>query len=260
MLRNVPTKIILLGLIIIVIGCDLPHQPGPMPRDLIETKFEPGLNIFCVLRADDIPGSSFCLVEKALTTQEMYEDTNYVVSDASILINDPETNRLFAFTPEIDSMRGRIFTNLNFVPTAGRTYQITVSAPGFADVTAETVVPSRPEIDPASQRLQANKLEFDLLARADVYLYEIALIFFSQRITLEKPVHTDEVIHVKIDFAAELGPPLFLGIYAYDANLAEYLSASPSLIPQTYHEIPSTVEDGYGCLGSLAVTLVPLNQ
>ena len=56
-------------------GCDLPHQPGPMPSEIVETEFEPGLNILGVLRADDQAGTSFINVNRALTTEEIYSDS-----------------------------------------------------------------------------------------------------------------------------------------------------------------------------------------
>ena len=65
---------ILLGSIVIVFmgtACDLWHEPGPMPSTIIETEFEPGLNIFGVLRQDGEPGSSYIYIERAYQYNEL---------------------------------------------------------------------------------------------------------------------------------------------------------------------------------------------
>ena len=65
---------VLIFLVALWSGCDLPWEPGPMPTKLIDTEFEKGLNVFGLLRDDGISGSSFIRVERAIEVDE-FNDT-----------------------------------------------------------------------------------------------------------------------------------------------------------------------------------------
>ncbi len=75
--------------IVVLIGaaCDLPTEPGPQPSTIIETDFEPGLNILGVLRLDDSTGTSFIHIEQACRTEEIYdEDFPLIIEDAEAVV------------------------------------------------------------------------------------------------------------------------------------------------------------------------------
>ena len=69
------TLVVMLPALTWIASCDLPHQPGPMPAVIVETEFEPGLNILGILRADELKGTSFININRVLTTEEVYSDS-----------------------------------------------------------------------------------------------------------------------------------------------------------------------------------------
>ena len=77
--------------------CDLPHQPGPMPKEIIDLDFEAGFNVFGVLRADDDTSSSFVHVQRAVTTEEMYSEADLYIDDATVQIERLATGEYWNF-------------------------------------------------------------------------------------------------------------------------------------------------------------------
>ena len=85
-----------------------------------------------------------------------------------------------------------------------------------------------------------------------ILLYDIFIIagqgFYLERI--RRPESGN--IEVSIELENDLEPDqIFLMMYGYDARLSEYMTYNVSIKPNTYHTHYSTVENGYGCFGSL---------
>lgn len=237
-------------------SCDLPHQPGPMPNTLIQTELEVGLNIFGVLRADDQSGTSFIYVEKAVTTEEMYGDVEVCINDASVSVQEMHTTDQDTFSLSPDTSWVGYYINPEFIPAPGEHYCLSVTAPDFPELTAETTIPNKPTIDSLS--IGENAISFDILPTSDTYLYKAFLSFSNDDIGKEIINDQSDQIPVKFEFSSDLGNPIAIRIIGYDQNLAEYLEASLSFLPQSFQETVRTVENGYGCFGSLAVTLILL--
>jgi len=194
-------------------SCDLPHRPGPMPEDIIDTEFEPGLNVFGILRADNSPGTSFIHVERAVTTEEMYENEEILfITSAIVQITDTITSQMTIFSPSPDTIEKGYYFNSTFSPHPGHHYKLEIAAGDLPVLKGETTIPMKPAIVPQSLSISDKKVRFDLAIK----------------------------------------------IIGYDKNLTEYLNSSPSFLPQAFHETVRTVEDGYGCFGSLSVTLITL--
>jgi len=234
--------------------CDLPTDPGPMPKSIIETEFEPGLNIFGVLRADSVSGSSFIHVETVMKTEEMYEGTGEIFdTTVTVQMGDSATGEVFTFTMIEDTTYRGYYFNDSFQPISGHRYSLEVQSEILPTLKAETLVPVRPEVVPNSLRISNTTLEFQISTTADTYQYNCYLFFGDE--CLEKQVANDGKPLLNIAFGLS-DMPTKLVIIGYDQNLAEYLNSLPSFIPQTFHEMVITVENGYGCFGSLAVTTI----
>ncbi|MBU4446473.1 DUF4249 domain-containing protein [bacterium] len=251
-------------LLIMVLGlagvstCDLPTQPGPMPKKIIDTEFEPGLNVFGVLRADDIPGSSFIHVEKAVTTEEMYEGVDIFITDAWVQLTDSLTGFESVFISSPDTTEEGYYFNSGFNPQPGQHYFLEIISGDFPVLKGETTVPVKPALVPQSLSVTDKTVQFELLLTSDTYQYNIYLFFDGYYLEKQLSNESDGARFIRFDFSNRTEQPTGLVIIGYDRNLSVYLNSSPSFIPQTYHETVRTVENGYGCFGSLAVTLVSL--
>jgi hypothetical protein len=255
---RIPTLILLL----LVSACDLPHQPGPMPTDIVEVEFEPGLNIMGVLRADEQPGSSFININRVLTTEEIYSDSIENFSpevDYVEVMSLSDSMTYFLSRSNADSLEWLDYTNDVFQVNAGETYGLEISAPGFPTLTGQTRVPEKPQVAANSLVITSEAISFQIQHHASAYEYKLYLFFDAS--ILEKVVHpiNGELIYMDWTFSADRGTPRTLLLTALDENLTRYGNSPISFIPNTYHPDGSTVSGGYGCFGSVAVAIVDLN-
>lgn len=239
-------------------SCDLPTDPGSLPKTLIETEYQPKLNVFGVLRADDVNGSSFIHVQKTLSTEEMYEGGEIFDTTAVVRISDLETGTDFRFEMIEDTTHRGYYYNAEFMPECGHRYTLEVRSDILPTLTAETVVPVQPEIAPQSLTVTGAELRFHLRVTTDTGQY--ICVLFSGEAYVEKQIVNENggEVPVAFDLADMNAAPTRLVIIGLDHNLTEYRNSTPLFIPQTYHEMVISVENGFGCFGSLAVTEIAL--
>lgn len=244
-----------LGLLLLS-ACDLPHQPGPMPSDIVETEFEPGLNIMGIIRADGLTGSSFVNINRALTTEEIYSDSieNFTPAVDAILISDLASGDESGFTL-LDSNDLDTFSDSSFQADYGKHYSLEITSPDFPTLTADTQVPFRPVV--SAMDLESNRLQFTVDSDPTAFELKVYLLFMDRVLEkVVKPVNgTDSEVHFSWDDDLQ---PLYLMVVAQDENLTRYANSPISFLPNTYHADPSTVEGGFGCFGSVAVEVIEL--
>ena len=246
--------------ILLMSACELPHQPGPMPTEIVKTEFEPGLNIMGVLRADDLPGTSFININRALTTEEIYSDS---IENFSPLIDYAKVSSIgsgaeYQFVRGEDTSDWGNYFDTTLSVEAGVAYDLEISAPGFPTLTGHTMVPQKPQLIANSLLIRSDEVSFQIQHHASAYEYTLYL-FFAESV-LEKGVNPTNGVIIDIDwgFNSARGTPLYLGLTALDENLTRYGNSPISFIPNTYHPDGSTVDGGYGCFGSVAVTIIGL--
>lgn len=255
-LKQLPLIILLL----VVLGCDMPYEPGPMPEHIIDTDYMESLNVMGVLRSDSVAGSSFIYVQRTMTTEEIYTfEADPTVQNATVTIIDQDNMDQWIFRHTTDTLRSGYYLDNTFTPLYGHTYQLTVKADSLPTLTATATVPQKPRLEEYTIDSQARKASFNLLLREDVYQYSIYLMFPDDTLgtTLEGARNTVETI--EFNWGSALGDPLNVMIVGFDENLTRYGNASITFIPNTYHEDGSTVNNGYGCFGAVAVTTIKLN-
>lgn len=239
---------------VVMSSCELPHQPGPMPKDIIDLKLDAGLNILGIIRLNGNNPESFIYVEEALKTKDYYgNDPAKTLSDVLVFVSDNDSLYNFNIYDEIDTTR---YLNPSFIPKEKETYNLEINATGkYGDVhlTAKTVVPSIPTLDTNSISLLQKTMTFDIFTTDDAFRYDVVLFF--EQVDLRQSIFVNEngTQNIEFKYSEDLDEPLFIGIAAYDENLTEYLNATSSIIPQTYQEDISTVEQGYGCFGAISI-------
>ncbi|NQV30718.1 MAG: hypothetical protein HQ508_07520 [Candidatus Marinimicrobia bacterium] len=249
-----------LTMVFMLISCDLPHQPGPMPTTIVETEFEPGLNILGVLRADDLSGSSFININRALTTEEIYSDSieNFSPPVDFVRVVSAETGVEFLFIAEDDSTDSGNYRDSSMTVRTGEVYDLEIMAPGFPTLTGTTIIPEKVALNGNTLALTESSIAFQFQHHASAFQYKLYLIFAES--TAEKVIKPSngDMIDVDWSYEAGMGFPLFLMIAALDENLTRYGNSPISFIPNTYHPDGSTVSGGYGCFGSVSIMILPL--
>jgi len=252
-----PFVILLLITISLSIRCkDYFTAPGPQP-DYIEAKieYEPKFSVFGVLRPDStdmgLP-QSFIKLESTFPIDNWDSDS---LTDATVLlyrIKDGVAVDSFQFEfTDMGSFPDTLFRHRGVFPQGGESYQLVCKKSGYPTLLAETTVPAKPVIAPGSVVVSSGKVRFQVLRDVRAGLYEVVLLgegyYLSGRFLRPESGNVD--ISINLDESA--GLPLVLLLYAYDLNLADYLSANISIKPNIYQSDFSTVENGYGCFGSL---------
>ncbi|NQV30827.1 MAG: hypothetical protein HQ508_08065 [Candidatus Marinimicrobia bacterium] len=258
--RGVALLFSFLTMALMLISCELPHQPGPMPTTIVETEFEPGLNILGVLRADDLSGSSFININRALTTEEIYSDSIEAFSPPVdfVRVVAAGTGVEHLFIAEDDSSDSGNYRDSNMTVRTGEVYDLEIMAPGFPTLTGTTIIPEKVELIANSLALTESSLAFRFPHHTSAFQYKLYLIFAES--TAEKVIKPSngDIIDVDWSYDISAGSPLYLMIAALDENLTRYGNSPISFIPNTYHPDGSTVSGGYGCFGSVSIMIHPL--
>jgi hypothetical protein len=259
MKKHIYHFILSISLSLLIYGCSkdslYDFVIGSQPTFEDGHQFVAGINIFGVIRPDSANGQSMNLIniEKVIPAVSNTDDSTTLIDfNATIYkINNKIVIDSLCF---IYKYPDTTFTHqpADFKPLPGNHFKIICQSPGLPVLTAETVIPNQPIIVNDSIYTVNNKIQFSIIADTTAYLYDIYLFAGSnqyyQRILRAKIGNTS----VEIDANISIDTNNKLLIYAYDKNLSEYFTAPNLFIkPNTYRPPFSTVQNGYGCFGSL---------
>lgn len=234
--------------VLVIVSCDLPFDPGPMPSHIEETEFETGLNIFGILRVDGRNyGTSFVRVERAYQLHEIEIDQAFVptINNARVqIIHQQQDTTLFPLKYD------GTYDNENFIPKSGKSYRIQIDSTDFPVLKGSTVIPTPPII--VEDRSLSTGLGLNITPDSSIHLIEIYPVYdmgidFSKRIT-----NNHETIQFSVPTQHEkYGPLNRIEVFSYDKNMSDYLQALVTVKPQAYNEMVKTVDGGYGVFGSV---------
>ncbi|MDA3879875.1 MAG: hypothetical protein PF436_05750 [Prolixibacteraceae bacterium] len=251
--------ILMLLLVILFAGClkvgeyytGLHMQP-----DMDGVKFEPGLNIFGVVKCGSSLDSAnhYFEVQKILNLNKS-DDTTIQIFDAEInLHRQATTDTQFSYLPQLAA--DSLYIDRQIEVTPGDQWIFTCTHDSFY-VSATCVVPQQPQLQSEVQ-LNEHSLSLSLLPDSTAFLYQIYVIengnfdIMQYVPTPGKPVG--------IEFPLSWQPSTGNGqvyIFAYDKNFRVYNTTSNTFFkPNTYRPSFSTVNGGYGVFGAVSSTLV----
>lgn len=225
---------------------------GPQPKFYEEEDVYPSLNVFGVLRPDNIYfqplPSSFFLVSKIVPIMNDTVDVWYV-PDASIFVENAditnETDTAGFFTNDTEYNENQ-YLNTNWNPKALNTYKIAIYKEGYDSVFAYATVPVKPEIKNIVNT--ADQIILTLNNDTSIYLYEIFIedVLFKRKLP-DISGNTEIIVKKYL-------PKFSITIIGYDKNMADYISTMNVFIkPNSFREPFSTVVNGYGCIGALNI-------
>ncbi|MDP8206258.1 MAG: hypothetical protein P9L92_06310 [Candidatus Electryonea clarkiae] len=238
-----------------IVSCDGYLDPGPQPTRLFDVDFEPGFNIIGVLRVDGMEGSSFVHVERVYHIEEVEDEFEPTIEDASVVITDLQSGISTEFFYESREEEFMNYTDSLFLPKINREYSIRIAGADLPELTGTTVVPSVPVIDSSSVAISSDKCKFTILGCNDAFMYDVVLVTLNSEGLIglmQRIIATDDQsVEASFDLDPDYGTIQWAEIYAYDENLAFYLNVSMTIKPQSYQETATTVNGGYGCFGSV---------
>lgn len=242
-------------------GCEkLITGYGPQPSYIDKPEYEQKLNILGMLRPDSLQGRprSFVHVEKAISIYDV--DDSLAIEEVEVRIiklshNVPVDSVQLRYSDLNGFYDTKAYRNEIFFPCAHTTYEIKCKKEGFPELKGKTTVPSEPEIIAESVDFSNNNVSFTIKSDSLTSLYyvylEVCGNYFFKQFVKKSDENTDVLFHlpeVCNVYSAKVT------IIAYDNNMAEYISYNVNIKPNTYREDYSTVENGYGCFGSLNIT------
>lgn len=262
LLKIIYKNIFILQIAIIQYSCDLPWDAGPQPTYLEKQEYKNQFNILGIIRPGTLDGVPLSFVHLETTYDYFNEPDSTKIGDALV--------SLFSIdgTFVIDTLE-MTFTNFNGIFStneyrtinidtsdsllAGKTFSISCQKQGYPELTSETTVPNIPEIVNDDLLIQPQKIIFDILRDDQVKVYDIYLNIGNQEF-MERYLQPDiGNTHIELNFNRANSSTGQLTIYAYDLKLSEYITYNVIIKPQTYQDRYSTVENGFGCFGSLNI-------
>ena len=242
---------------IILTGCDSLTLQGPQPDYIEEAEYEPLLNVLGVLRPDslDVMPKSFIHLESTYPADNV--DRHEVIYDADVVVTIPDQdNVLNTYTmmyTSMDLFEKEEYRHPDLFVKGGEFCTLTCEKEGYPLLRAYTTVPSVPEIPDESIVIEDGFLSFQILRDEKTGLYEVMLQGKNWTVSDRKLRSVHGPVNVELSFPAGGEDQIQLTVYAFDLNLSEYLTVNLSIKPNIYQSDFTTVENGFGCFGSLNI-------
>ena len=233
-----------------------PVSPGPQPVILEETRHTPLLDVFGVLRPDTVEGMPLSYVHLEFSYPADDIPDSSIVADGFVTVIRESGDASF------DSLL-LVYTGFNIFPKAEYrhaalfpergTYRLICRKEGFPVLTARTVMPGVPVVPEDSIRVRDGWLDFVIERDEEAALYEVVLE--NGRLVIRDRFIRPESGNTAVSLSVKNlpGGSCRLTVFAFDLNMSRYLTANLSIKPNIYQKDFSTVENGYGCFGSLNI-------
>ena len=115
------------------------------------------------------------------------------------------------------------------------------------------LLPLRTVIVDDAIQVNPNNISFSIIRDSLAALYDIYLIIGQKAYTdrIQRPEAGDIAVTIDIKQSGESAGLLI--IYGYDLQLSEYITYNVIIKTNTYRSDYSTVDNGFGCFGSLNI-------
>jgi hypothetical protein len=242
--------------------CDLPWEPGPQPSYIEKKEYKNQFNILGVLRPGNITGAPLSFVHLETTYDYFNKPDSIQIGNAQVSLFQYNGSSVIDTLYMTYTNFGGMFSTKEYRSLeidsvdsilAGKTYGISCKRFGYPELTSKTTFPLIPVIVNDRINIKSDKIEFDILRDDLVQVYDIHLKCGNREL-MERFVRPDiGNTHIELIFKNSKSTSGKLTIYAYDLKLSEYITYNVIIKPQTYQNRYSTVENGYGCFGSLNI-------
>lgn len=239
----------------------------PMQPEFFEnTPWQKVINVFGILRPDSaaLP-MSFVYMEKTYPTKNASDEDNVLKNSSVVILETDELGKRdtfnLGFYENIDSTKWDFprFISRKLKPKAGRRYELECTNEGLPAVHSSAIVPYVPKLIENTLKVDNKNVTFSLKDDSLAYLYDVYLFSNTSMLT-KRFLHTRNS-NLYVNWALERTDDWhYIAIYAYDKNLASYLSTSTNSFYtfNTYRPPVTTVEGGYGVFGAMNLLYINL--
>ncbi|MFA9388676.1 MAG: hypothetical protein ACERKD_02635 [Prolixibacteraceae bacterium] len=223
-----------------------------MQPDLTDSPFEPGLNVFGVLKC----GSDFDTINYHFEVQNMLDlqdwSTGLEVPDAQIQLTRISSSNE-ALNYDLSFVEGAGYKNNSIETLPGDRWEYRCMKDSF-EVTSSCIVPNLPIIDQST--VEGKEVKIIIEADSTQFLY-LVYVFQGDNVYSEfkvpQPNLTTELfISPEWEITSS---PVQVYVCAYDRQLREYQTTSNTFFkPNAFRPSFSTVNGGYGTFGAIAIS------
>jgi hypothetical protein len=227
-----------------------------MQPDMSEAPFEPGLNVFGIVKT----GPSFDTANHYFEVHQLadlfnFEEENLIVVDANIILTRQTAGgEVFTYRPEITP--DSTYVDREIKVGAGDQWFYTCSYDSFL-VESQCIVPAEPQIN-ADIKLNGNHLGFSIQPDTTAFMYGVYVIE-NDNVAFEQILPVPGQV-TQVDLSLEWPPEKGRGkvfVFAYDENFRTYYATSNTFFkPNAYRPAFTTVDGGYGVFGAVSSVIV----
>jgi hypothetical protein len=227
--------------------------------DLSDENFQPGLNIYGVLKTGDNFDTlnHYFEVQELLFIKDSFDSINIENAEISVTRIDIEGLETIY---RLNHFRDGIYLNENIKTAAGDRWSYRCTYDTFI-VTANCTIPNLPRLKRNAEKKDGNTIQFTVLSDSTARMYDVYLLngdkFFFKKSVPVKNVDSEFILQPEWD--TNTGTNIVF-IFAYDSNLEKYYTTSNTFFkPNAFRPSFSTVMGGYGTFGGISSTMVFVN-
>ncbi len=228
----------------------------PLQPKNINSEYEPGLNIFGILKTGETLDTVNHYFEVHQLLYVFDTVSNVIVDYANISLkcinNNTEKKYLLNYVEQ-----GR-YHNPVINPKPGDKWEYQCIADTFV-VTSVTVIPNKPVIEQGSLQITGNSVSFNIRPDSTAFIYDVYYINNNSFVTNRISATNGIAASVFFNNIATNGQSVIY-VIAYDLNFEKYNTGSNTFFkPNAYRPKYTTVNGGYGCFCSASITKLVLN-
>lgn len=239
----------------------------PLQPEFEEDTYEEGMNLFALLRPDNLEEYNRSFVYMQEMSEILGEQHFSIIKGASVQVIDfsipavPDTV-LFPLVPAGDVITDTLYRPISpFTPGPGNQYRLICRHPELPEASGSLWFPYPPKLVEGSLTRSGNTVDFQVSPDSLTGLIDLYYISEQGRGMLGRYVpEADRPTRIQAILpSGHTG--VTLTVYAYDANLANYYANSNiSLNINKYRTTISTLESGFGVFGAMNFSSIDLDD
>jgi hypothetical protein len=211
---------------------------------------------------------SFVFIERTYPTKGIKEDEDITIINAKAIVCSTDIsgkkdsfNLILYTSKDSGSWEFPRFVSNQLKPQPGSKYELVCRSDSLPTVRCVAYLPFVPEIIQNTLIVDGEKIKFTLVSDSLAFLYDIYLFSANDFIT-KRFIHKENTpLEVEWQFEKK-GDWQLMTIYAYDKNMASYLSTATNSFYSfnTFRPPVTTVDGGFGVFGAMNLLEVVLSK
>lgn len=222
-----------------------------MQPDVNEEDFQPGINVFGILKAGDHLDqlNHRFEVQQLLNLSTGLTDTIEIRTAAIELIRFRDEGGQEVWHPE-HHLEGIYFSD-SLIVEPGEHWSYTCRYDTFR-VTSSCFVPERPRLVSETMEITDQQINFQISNDTTAYVYDVYVLLEQGLVFDRFMANRSGSTAISLSLGSASAKPLEVYVFAYDLNFSCYFSDSDIFFkPNSFRPRFSAVENGYGVFGAV---------